>query len=148
MGGDVEEYIAQYTDLRWNEQLAWSLSEKLETLSQHEREVVLIRLANELEDYLDLGILFCGLKKRTQAGYRASAENILCDIARKLGFPQLAEALKTEFEKAEIAGEQNRFKTIRSRDFSFFEPSLSYKRLTEVLSKQLNERANRTKDSL
>jgi (p)ppGpp synthase/HD superfamily hydrolase len=146
VGPEVEEYVARYNELRWNQQVAQSICVQLDSLSQFERDVVLIRLANELEDYLDLGILFCGVKKRDQAGYFNSGENILCNIAQKLGFPELAEVWKSEFEKTAIASEQPRFESIGSRDFSFLAPPLSYKRLMDILAKRLNEIPNRRKD--
>ena len=146
VGAEVEEYIARYMELGWNQQVARSIYDKLNSLNQFEREVVLIRLANELEDYLDLGILFCGIKKRTQAGYYSSGENILGDIAQKLGFPELADVWKLEFEKTAIASEQPRFESIGHRDFSFVAPPLSYKRLMDVLVKRLNETPARRKD--
>lgn len=146
VGPEVEDYIARYAELKWNQQLAQSVYENLDTLSHRERDVILIRLANELEDHLDLGILFCGIKKRTQASYLNSGENILCDIAQKLGLPELAGVLKTEFEKVEMASQQKRFETTGSRDFSFLAPPLSYKRLMDVLTKRLNEIPNRSKD--
>ena len=146
VGTEVEEYIASYSELRWDQQVARSIYDKLDSLSQFEREVILIRLANELEDYLDLGILFCGIKKRTQAGYHSSGENIVGDIAQKLGFPDLADDWKMEFEKTAIASKQPRFESIGSRDFSFVAPPLSYKRLMDILAKRLNEVPNIRKD--
>ena len=143
---EVEEYIASYTELKWNQEAARSIYDKLDSLNQFEREVVLIRLANELEDYLDLGILFCGIKKRTQAGYFSSGENILSAIAQKLGFPKLAEVWKTEFEKTLIASGQPRFESIGRRNFSFLAPPLSYQRLMDVLANRLNETPTRRKD--
>lgn len=146
VGPGVEEYVARYTELSWNHQVARSIYDKLDCLNQFEREVVLIRVANELEDYLDLGVLFCGTKKRIQAGYHSSGENIVGDIAQKLGFPELAVIWKAEFEKAAIASEQPRFGSIGSRDFSFLAPPLSYKRLMEIFAKRFNETPNRRKD--
>jgi hypothetical protein len=83
--------------------------------------------------------------KRTQAGYYSSGENILGDIAQKLGFPSSL-TWKLEFEKTAIASEQPRFESIGSRDFSFLAPPLSYKRLMDILAKRLNEAPNRRKD--
>ena len=148
VGAHVEEYIAGYNELKWNQEVARSLYAELNTLSQLERDVVLIRLANELEDYLDLGILFCGNKKRAQGGYLDSGGNILCDIAKELGFPELADVLKTEFEKVEAASKQERFAITGNRDFSFLAAPLSYGRLMDVLSKRLNEMSNRSNDQL
>lgn len=144
VGPEVEEYVAKYASLRWNSDVARCTCDNLESLNQLEKEVLLIRLANELEDYLDLGILFCGVRKRTQAGGLNSIGRVLCDTALKLGFPKLAEAMKTEIDKADVARDQQRFVTTGSRDFSFLAPPLSYKRLMDVLVKK---RLRHTPDS-
>jgi len=146
VGAVVEEYIASYSELRWDQQVARSVHDKLDSLNQFEKDIVLIRLANELEDYLDLGILFCGIKKRTQAGYGDLSECIYRTIAQKLGFTELAELWEMEFEKTAIASAQPRFESIGSRDFSFVVPPLSYKRLMDVLVKRLDETPDRRKE--
>ena len=146
VGDDVEDYIARYTEFRWNQRSAQSVFEKLDTLSQAEREVLLIRLANELEDFLDLGILFCGEQKRTQAGYLNAGCQLLPALATKLGHPELAEALRITLERTEVASKQRRFGTSSSRDFSFLTPPLSYKRMMEVLAARLNQTPRETKD--
>ena len=148
VGTEVEEYIAGYTELRWDLQVAENIYVKLDSLNQFERDVLLIRLANELEDYLDLGILFCGTAKRDQSGYHNSSGRILYNLALRLGYSGLADALKTELERTDIAAEEPRFKTIGSRDFSFLMPPLSYKRLMDAVAKRLNETPNGRKDQL
>jgi len=142
VGREVEEYVAKYAALRWSPDVARCTYDNLDSLNQVEKEVLLIRLANELEDYLDLGILFCGVGKRTQAGYLNSSARVICDTALKLGFPELAEAMKTEIDKTDIAKEQQRFETTGSRDFSFLAPPLSYKRLMDLLAKRLSQTPN------
>lgn len=142
VGAEVEEYLARYAELKWDRQAVRSIYDRLDSLSSLEKEVVLMRLANEVEDYLDLGILFCGIKKRAQAGFMDRRDTVLCDLAARLGFPEIARLLKDEIEKAENANGQQRFANIGHRDFSFFAPSLSYKRVLELLAKRLNDRAN------
>jgi (p)ppGpp synthase/HD superfamily hydrolase len=144
VGAEVEDYVARYTALKWNADVARRTFDKLDSLSRPEKDVVLIRLANELEDYLDLGVLFCGVGKRTQAGNLDSSGQVMGDIARRLGFPELAEAMKTELERTAVAKEQRRFEATGSRDFSFLAPPLSYKRLMDVLAKRLNQTPNRS----
>ena len=67
----------------------------LDSLEPIEREVLLIRLANELEEYQDLGLLYC--PKAKQKRYRERHHQIV-EMAEKLGFPLLA----SEFKKAEV----------------------------------------------
>lgn len=134
VGAEVEERITRYTELEWNHEVAQRLFHKMDSLSRIEQDILLLRLANELEDYLDLGILFCGIEKRAHVDERNCNKKVLYDIARALGYPELAEALRAEIEKTAVASEQQRFKTFGSRNFSFRSPPLSYKRLMDVLA--------------
>jgi (p)ppGpp synthase/HD superfamily hydrolase len=144
VGPEVEEYIAKYASLSWSSDVAQRTYDNLDSLNQLEKEVLLIRLVNELEDYLDLGILFCGVKKRAQAGSLNSSGRLLGDTALKLGFPALAEAMKTEIDKVDVAKKQQRFVTAGNRDFSFPAPPLSYKRVMDVLVKRLRQTPDST----
>jgi len=67
-----------------------------------ERDVLLIRLANELEDHLDLGILYSGDAPRR---LRFMREDLLAavEMARRLGHPGLAESLAAAFDQIEHA---------------------------------------------
>ena len=58
-----------------------------------DRDVLLIRLANELEEFLDLGILYSGEERRRQS---IDADRPIGLMADKLGYPALA----TEINKA------------------------------------------------
>jgi hypothetical protein len=57
-----------------------------------------MRLANELEDYLDLGVLYCSNAEiRQQSAERRGP--IIVDMANKLGFPTLAAELARVFRE-------------------------------------------------
>jgi hypothetical protein len=67
-----------------------------------ERDVVVMRLANELEDHLDLGMLYCGEQKRTWSSGSERCR-LMVDIARRLGFPKLADELQQAIEETAVA---------------------------------------------
>lgn len=96
VGPEVEAFIRQYTLFPWTVETMMALPDRLPTLSQAERCVVLMRLANELEDYADLGMAFC--QKNSQAAIAAEWDGIVA-IAHGLGYTALAEALSTSFQK-------------------------------------------------
>ena len=51
VGGErAEAYIARYASFRWDAQSIPEISQALGSLSQADRDVVTIRLANELDD--------------------------------------------------------------------------------------------------
>src|SRR5919106_5061667 len=60
VGAEVENLVARYTAFDWNKHTIPSIRERVESLSPIERDVLVIRLANELEDHLDFGVLYCG----------------------------------------------------------------------------------------
>ena len=91
VGSEVEEYIARYTALQWNEQTIPAIHDRVDTLVEIDRDVLLIRLANELEEYLDLNILYCGDVKQLE--YAKHSHHLVVDMAEKLGFPALATEL-------------------------------------------------------
>jgi len=92
----VEDLVSRYTSLRWQADTIPKIHERLEALDSRERDVLLVRLANELEDHLDLGALYCADAARRRD--RVSASLHLCvDMAKRLGFPKLASALAQAF---------------------------------------------------
>lgn len=96
VGTEVESYVASYSALIWNPKTIPSVRERMVKFREEERWVLLIRLANELEEYLDLGLLYCGSKSQIYSGHQT---NLVADMARVLGYPTLAEAL-TEAQQA------------------------------------------------
>jgi (p)ppGpp synthase/HD superfamily hydrolase len=102
LGDEVEQYIARYDELKWNSHTIHAIHASLHTVSSLDRDVVLIRLANELEDHLDLGILYrsaSNLERRQRV--LESSKRIMVEIADKLGFPTLATQLAQAFREIE-----------------------------------------------
>ena len=100
VGEEIEGLVARYTSFAWDEQAITIARSKLNELSQVERQILLIRLANSLEDELDLGMLYC--RKRTHSSPEVHTYQIL-EIAFELGHSILAEQLAEALRRAEIA---------------------------------------------
>lgn len=96
VGVDTEELIAEYTALKWNKSTIPAICDRLNTLNATERQVLLVRLANELEDHLDHGVLYCGNAEQRR-DYIRSSLYLSIEMAHKLGFPTLAAALECNF---------------------------------------------------
>jgi len=98
IGAEIEELIALYTTLPWNRSSLPDLARDLEIRDAKERIVLVMRLANELDDHLDLGMLYRHDAARCR---RAIDEylHITIDIAQRLGFPGLAADLKRAFDE-------------------------------------------------
>lgn len=98
IGSNVESYIVGYTALRWNDRTIPEIYDRLTDLNSFEREVLLMRLANELEDHLDLGVLYCGNVEKRLQHITATGDSIVA-MATFLGFPTLAAALSQAFQE-------------------------------------------------
>lgn len=100
VGEEIEEYVARYTAFKWNQQSISNADPKC----TKERYVLLIRLANELEEHLDFAIFYCSEKKRKQYLNRAEIYgDRIVEIAYKLGFPSLAAELAKAFQQINTA---------------------------------------------
>jgi len=97
LGDEVEALIARYDAFQWRAAELPALRGRLGALSPADREVVLMRLANELDDHWDLAALHCAnadaRRRAIDAGLRLSV-----DIARDLGQPELASRLERAFD--------------------------------------------------
>lgn len=116
VGEQVEKYVARYATLRWNTQAIPALRDRIDGLDQIDKNVILMKLANELEHYLDLELLYYGdseTQRLMQHGH------IMIGMAEKLGLSTLAAELLHVFRKAvsaEIPSEIRRL-TDRNRPF-------------------------------
>jgi (p)ppGpp synthase/HD superfamily hydrolase len=100
VGEEVEEYVARYDRLLWNPQKILFLRDTLDELSPMDRNVLLMRLANELEHHLDLGPLYYDRAEQEQKWRQRYVEiygPMMVATAEKLGFPSLSAEMTTLF---------------------------------------------------
>jgi len=95
-GEIAETYVAGYSLLTWNHQTMLTSSQNVSNLSQIERNVLVMRLANELEDHLDSGILYCSNAIGRQKGLHI-VDSLLIELAALLGYPALGAELERAF---------------------------------------------------
>lgn len=91
VGDEVEKLIFEYTHFAWNRQAIMAMQYHINALSPEHRCLVLIRLANGLEDHLDLGMLYSSKRDRSD-GVRP-----LVTIADQLGYRELAQDLASGY---------------------------------------------------
>jgi len=102
VGPEIEDLVARYTAFRWARATIPAIRARLDAMTALERDVLLIRLANELEDHLDLGILYSGDAPRRLRFIREDLPAAV-EMARRLGHPGLAESLAAAFDQIEHA---------------------------------------------
>jgi (p)ppGpp synthase/HD superfamily hydrolase len=96
VGNDTEVLIARYTEWAWNETAVLALRGRITSLRPDDRTVLLMRLANELEDHLDLGIAYCRDAEHRRGLIRSWLHTCV-DLAEELGQPDLAGWLARAF---------------------------------------------------
>lgn len=96
IGREVETLVARYTRRPWDEPTVRALLGTVTSLPLEEREVLCMRLANELEDHVDRGIGYCADAERRRQMIR-SWLHLCVELAREVGEPALAAALDRTF---------------------------------------------------
>ncbi len=138
VGEEVEEYVARYTSFRWYDEAIATIHARLKTMASRDRGVLLMRLANELEEYLDLGILYSGDEKRKQVNYINENGGFMIQMAEALGFPTLGADFAQAFKEA--ASREIPPGLRRHQNSSFLLAPQTHQRLTEAVARRLAER--------
>jgi hypothetical protein len=102
VGNTVEDYVARYERFRWNKKNIPVLRASLHDLNQKDREVLVIRLANELEHKLDLAGLYYARSEEAQVRHKRNLEHygpMMAEMARTLGYPTLSAEMDVIFNE-------------------------------------------------
>ena len=138
VGPAVEDLVARYTAFDWNKNTIPSIRARVGSLTPIERDVLVIRLANELEDHLDYGVLYCGNGEKRRE-YIRSPLNQSVDMARSLGLTTLASELEEAFR--ETLSEELPAALRTPHDYTFTQPPASHSpRLTVAARRYLDAR--------
>ena len=99
LGEDVEDYVYRYERLRWwTDQAIQTAHDNAAHLSPVDRQVLLIRIANELEHQLDLGNFYYAESEIEQKTYQRRMKSYgpkLVSMAERLGALSLVEEIAT-----------------------------------------------------
>ncbi len=95
-GVEIEDVLARYHSLEWRRATIAALYARVDPFTPPERDVLLIRLANELEDHLDLGVLYCGNAPQRRDEISQSL-NLCIELASRIEQPFLAAELARVF---------------------------------------------------
>jgi len=123
VGTEIEHLVERYTNFDWNRNTIPAIRQRVASLNQLEKDVLVIRLANELEDHLDCGVLYCGNGEHRRE-YIRSPLNQSVDMARSLGLTTLAEELDRAF--AETLGEDVPAALRNPHDYTYVQPPASH----------------------
>jgi hypothetical protein len=134
---EVEAYVFRYQCFSWGSQFISNYHRDIRTLSSLDREVLLMRLANELDDYLDLGILYQRNEGRHWPSSPDYSGRMLIEMAGQLGFPALGASLAQAFEQVAEADYSPARPGPDARSRSFLLAPLSYQRIVDGLATRL-----------
>ena len=133
VGPTVEDLVARYTAFDWNKNTIPSIRARVGSLTPIERDVLVIRLANELEDHLDYGVLYCGNGEKRRE-YIRSPLNQSVDMARSLGLTALARELEEAF--SETLSEELPAALRTPHDYTFMQPPASHSPRLKVAARR------------
>lgn len=119
IGPSAEMHVARYAAMRSDVANLSTLHVEFPALDRIDRRVVVLRLADVLEDHLDRGVLYCSnATGRQKFSWRMRSE--LVAMAEELGFPVLARELDRTLAAvaaadvpAELCGARGRNRTFR-----------------------------------
>ncbi len=105
VGSELERLVLRFSQTRLHPETIQRDRRALKDLGEVDRRLQLVAVADHLEKYIDLGVLYFG----DDADIVAWTERIgsdLVEIARELGEPRLAEMVSTAFAEAEAEAER------------------------------------------
>ncbi len=95
VGPEVEEYVVRYERMPWDPEIFPVLLDTIDKLSRIDRDVLLMRLANDLEHNLDFGSLY----RDNWREYIQHGGPAMVSMAEKLGFPSLSAEMASVFKE-------------------------------------------------
>ncbi len=136
VGDEAAELIERYTRFPWTERTIMELRHGTTSLSESDVHVVVMRLANTLEDYLDLGMAYS--TKGQKPKHAEGVVEATVDLAEALNYPMLATELKAAFEENRTAAVPTSMKSPNDRSFTV--APLSHHRRRHLLAVDLVRR--------
>jgi hypothetical protein len=97
IGHDAEALVFAYGQTPWNAAALAAAHSDVEHLDERERDVLVLRLANEADEHVDLGVCVCD--KAGLDVYQSSSVAMMNDVAVRLQRPVLAELLRELVEE-------------------------------------------------
>jgi len=135
VGEDVETLIHGFAQRRIDRHLS-ELVDNVEQLSETERQLVIMDLADLLEKYLDQGVLYFGQGEWVTGFAERRLEDLVC-LSDRVGQPVLGAALRRAIGAARNARIPEVLRSSGERKYVDFLPPLSYRRKLHVVLQQV-----------
>lgn len=99
VGGEVEELVCRFTELRLHPDTIEHDRRALAELDATERQLQLVAVVDHLEKYVDLGVLYFGDDEEITSWTRRIGRDLI-ELADALGQPRLGEMVSAAFAEA------------------------------------------------
>lgn len=135
-GPQVEGLIYGYKVFKWEYKSGQIDPKEVQSLKSTEKNVVLLRIANELEDFLDGSIVYCGKKKESPSArkgrswrldYLKSSSADLADASLALGFDDLATWINEHVEYTLVMDVNKNLVSGKNKSFKRYSPTVRKK---------------------
>lgn len=123
VGPDVEDYIVRYANFEWSHRRFDAIIRALPQMEPRDREVVRMRLADKIEDHLDLGMMYCTSAPR-QHSFQTRRDKMI-EMAETLNDSHLADEWRRI--SAETLATEDLGVRFAPNDRSFTIPGASYR---------------------
>ncbi len=91
VGREIEQLVYRYAKFEWDHGRMDEMRDRLPKLSEEERAILLMRLADHLDDHVDMGRLYERSAAR-EVG-RQERRDAYSSLAREAGYPKLADEM-------------------------------------------------------
>lgn len=99
VGGEIEALLVRFLELRIRPGNVEEIRHRIAELDETGRRLLLVDLADYLEKYADLGVLYFGANDEIVRTTELIGDDLI-DVARELGEPRLADMLSAQIEEA------------------------------------------------
>jgi (p)ppGpp synthase/HD superfamily hydrolase len=139
IGSDAEKIVFEYSQQPWPPANISEFRLMAESDNAATRNSVLIRLANELEEYVDLGVHFCHEEARRRIMQDEATQNILIEMADIMSQKELSANLSAAFNEPVPDGIQALSATQDIQVRSTQIPPRTYRKVMQLLVSRLND---------
>ena len=138
LGARAEQIVLAYTQQQWPPADINNFRLSASTEDPASRDAVLLRLANELEDHIDLGVCYCNERARRRISVDLTIQDTLTGMAESLGHPALSMALAEAFKTTANAEVPDVARSRQSSGQSILIPPRTYQNVMQMVVSRID----------
>jgi hypothetical protein len=139
IGSRAEEIVHAYSLLQWPPEYVKDLP-SLDSSDQVTRDAALVRLANELEEYIDLGGCYSNERVRKRIALDQALQNTLMDMARNFDYSDLVTGLADAFKNASCAKIPEVARSQQLSGQSILIPPRTYQKMMQMVISRVDKK--------